>query len=66
MTKSFCHHITIPSELMDIIDEDLTNNFDNQMQMSKTMGNRTQIDKRNSQNAWVPTTHWLGGLMWHY
>ena len=35
MTKSFCHHITIPSELMDIIEEDLTNNFDNQMQISK-------------------------------
>ena len=66
MTKSFCHHITIPSELMDIIEEDLTNNFDNQMQISKTMGNRTQMDKRNSQNAWVPTSTWLGGLMWHY
>ena len=66
MTKSFCHFDTIPSDLMDIIEEDLTETFDPQMEVSKLMGNVEALDKRNSKNAWVPTTHWLGGLMWHY
>ena len=66
MTKSFCHFDTIPSDLMDIIEEDLTEKFDPQMEVSKLMGNVEQLEKRNSRNAWVPTTHWLGGLMWHY
>jgi len=66
MTKTFCHFDTIPSDLMDIIEEDLTEKFDPQMEVSKLMGNVEQLEKRNSRNAWVPTTHWLGGLMWHY
>ena len=66
MTKSFCHLDTIPDYLMDIIEADLTENYDPQMETSKLMGNVEQLEKRNSKNAWVPTTHWLGGLMWHY
>ena len=66
MTKSFCHFDTIPSEMMDIIEADLSEKFDPQMQNSKIMGNVEALDKRNSKNAWVPTTHWLGGLMWYY
>ena len=51
---------------MDIIEADLSTNFDSQMQTSRLMGNAEVLDKRNSKNAWVPTTWWLGGLMWHY
>ena len=66
MTKSFSHYTTISPEIMDIIEEDLTRNFDNNMQFSKLMGNVQDSNRRNSKNAWIPTTHWLGGLMWHY
>ena len=66
MTKSFCHFDTIPANLMDIIEADLSRNFDSQMQTSRLMGNAEVLDKRNSKNAWVPTTWWLVGLMWHY
>jgi len=66
MTKSFCHFDTIPSDLMDIIEADLTEKYDPMMETSKLMGNNTNLNKRNSKNAWIPTTHWLGGLMWHY
>ena len=66
MTKSFCHFDTIPSDLMDIIEADLTEKYDPMMETSKLMGNNTNLHKRNSKNAWIPTTHWLGGLMWHY
>ncbi len=66
MSKSFCHLDTIPSDLMDVIEADLVKNFDGSMSTSKLMGNKEVLEKRNSKNAWVPTTYWLGGLMWHY
>ena len=66
MTKSFCHFDTIPSDMMDIIEADLTDTFDEQMQTSRLMGNAEVLEKRNSTNAWVPTTYWIGGLIWHY
>ena len=29
-------------------------------------GDALNKEKRNSQNAWIPTTHWVGGFLWHY
>ena len=66
MTKSFCHFDTIPSHMMDIIEEHLSKNFDSHMGTSMLMGGHTSEAMRNSTNAWVPTTNWIGGLMWHY
>ena len=66
MTKSFCHFATIPAEMMDIIEEDLSKNYHSQMQTSKLMGDQEVLEKRNSKNAWVPTVNWVGALMWDY
>ena len=33
---------------------------------SKLHGDALNKDKRNSQNAWIPTNHWVGGFLWHY
>ena len=66
MTKSFCHFDTIPSNMMDIIEEYLTDNFDGQMQPSRLMGNVEDTSRRSSKNAWVPTATWVGGVMWYY
>lgn len=56
-------------KIIDIIEEDLAENFDNQLQDSK-VGNgdygTVDKDKRNAKNAWVPTTHWISGFVWHY
>ena len=66
MSKTYCHYATIPSDLMDIIEESLSRDFDGNMQISRLSGNSEDLDRRNSRNAWIPTNHWLGGLMWHY
>ena len=67
MTKSYYHLDTIPSDLMDIVERDLSEQFGSDMVQSGLMGAQTpNLDIRNSQNAWVPTTHWVGGLIWHY
>ena len=64
--QSVWYYSDIPEDIVDIIEKDLSIKFDSQMGDSKLYGDALNKDKRNSQNAWVPTHHWLGGFMWHY
>ncbi len=64
--QSIWYYTDIPEKIVDIIEEDLAENFDSQMGDSKLFGDVLNRDKRNSQNAWIPTHHWLGGFIWHY
>ena len=64
--QSVWYYTDIPEKVVSLIEEDLSVTFDDQMGDSKLMGDALNKDKRNSQNAWVPTHHWLGGFMWHY
>jgi len=65
-TSVVYHYDTIPSDLMDVITKDLETNFDPFLETSKLYGGGEDLDKRKSRNAWVPTTHWIGGLVWNY
>lgn len=56
----------IPKDIIANIESDLTDNFQEKMGDSKLMGDALNRDKRNSKNAWVPTTHWTAGFVWHY
>ena len=56
-------------KIIDIIEEDLKDNFDHHLQDSRVgEGDYGTIDKdkRNTRNSWVPTTHWIAGFVWHY
>ena len=64
--QSVWYYSDIPEDVVDIIEKDLSIKFDPQMGDSRLMGDALNKDKRNSQNAWVPSSHWLGGFMWHY
>ena len=64
--QSVWYYTCLPEKVVDIIEEDLSLKFDGDMGDSKLMGDALNKDKRNSQNAWVPSNHWLGGFMWHY
>ena len=64
--QSVWYFTDIPEKIVDIIEEDLSENFDGQMADSKVGGDVLNKDKRNSQNAWIPTAHWVGGFLWHY
>ena len=63
--QSVWYFTELPKEIVDIIEKDLSVNFDSQMGDSPLMMLLNK-EKRNSKNAWVPTTHWLGGFLWHY
>ena len=64
--QSIWYYTDLPEKVVDLVCEDLTDNFDPQMADSRLHGDALNKDKRNSQNAWVPTNHWVGGFVWHY
>lgn len=64
--QSVWYFTDLPEDVIEIIERDLTDNFDSEMKESLLHNNTTDKSKRNSKNAWVPTTHWVGGFIWHY
>lgn len=67
--QSIWYYTNLPEKIVDILEEDLVENFDPILQDSKVgTGDYGTVDreKRNARNAWVPTTHWIGGFVWHY
>ena len=64
--QSIWYFTDLPEDVVEIVEKDLTEKFDDQMGDSRLMGDALNKEKRNSQNAWVPSQHWLGGFLWHY
>ena len=60
------YYTDLPEKVVDLIEEDLSEKFEPQMGDSKLFGDALNKEKRNSQNAWIPTTHWCAGFLWHY
>jgi PKHD-type hydroxylase len=63
---SIWYYTNLPEDIVDIIERDLTENFDPDFQDSRLHGDALNKEKRNSQNTWIPTTHWVAGFLWHY
>ena len=64
--QSVWYFTDLPSDIVTILEKDLCERFDAEMKESLLTGDFLNKKKRNSQNTWVPTDHWLGGFMWHY
>lgn len=64
--QSVWYYTDLNPEIVNIIEKDLTENFDDSMGDSRLHGDALNKDKRNSQNTWIPTTHWVAGFLWHY
>lgn len=64
--QSVWYFTEIPKNIVETIEEDLKNNFEFNMMDSKLHGDVLNKEKRNSQNTWIPTSHWVGGFLWHY
>lgn len=60
------YYTNIPQKIIDTIEEDLAENFDNNLEPSKVYDGGVNKEKRNSRNSWIPTTHWVAGFVWHY
>tara|TARA_R110000868_G_scaffold185922_1_gene428024 strand:+ start:113 stop:748 length:636 start_codon:yes stop_codon:yes gene_type:complete len=67
--QSIWYFTDLNPKIIEIVEEDLAQNFDSQLQDSKVGGGdygTVDKDKRNAKNAWVPTNHWIAGFVWHY
>ena len=64
--QSIWYFTDLPADIVNIIERDVSEKFDMNMGESRLDGNAVNKDKRNSYNAWIPTTHWVGGFLWHY
>lgn len=66
--QTLWYQTDLPKHIIENIEEDLKV-FDEYAQES-IIGNGGigEIDKgiRNSKNVWIPTSHWIGGFLWHY
>lgn len=56
----------LPDSMISILENDIEK-FSVFTQPS-TVSSDLLVDKniRNSRNAWIPTTHWIGGFLWYY
>ena len=67
--QSIWYFTNINSNVIDILEQELSENLDRQLEDSKVgEGDYGTVDKdkRNAQNSWITTNHWIGGFVWHY
>tara|TARA_R100000008_G_C3525023_1_gene136113 strand:- start:150 stop:770 length:621 start_codon:yes stop_codon:yes gene_type:complete len=64
--QSIWYFTDIPKDIVEIIERDVSEKFDSGMADSRLHGDALNKERRNSQNAWIPTSHWVGGFIWHY
>ena len=64
--ESIWYFTDLPTNVVDIIEEDLKNEYDPQLSQSEIYGRTVDISKRNSENTWIPSSHWIAGFLWHY
>ncbi len=64
--QSIWYLTNLPKKVVEIIDEDLINNFDDQMSSSKIERQDVNKNVRNSENVWIDSNHWIAGFIWHY
>lgn len=64
--QSIWYFTDLPKKVVDIIEEDLSENFDESMVDSQILSKDINKKKRNSKNSWVPANHWISGFIWHY
>ena len=69
MANTCCWYETrIPESLMKNLLDDLDRVDENIFIKSKVNLNDSEVKDsiRKSQHCWIPSTHWIGGFLWHY
>jgi PKHD-type hydroxylase len=59
------YHTNLPKDIVEILEKDIQT-FDKKAEESKLHGDAVDKVIRDSKNAWIPTSHWIGGFLWHY
>ena len=63
--QSVWYFTDLPEKIVEIIEKDVLK-YEENMVTSQIAGEDIRKERRNSKNAWIPTTHWVAGFIWHY
>ena len=55
----------LPTDIIEILEKDIKQ-FDSSIGQSGLMGDNINLNIRDSKNAWISTSHWIGGWLWYY
>ena len=64
--QSIWYFTDLPDDVVNILNNDLFYKYSSQMEESKLHGDNLDKKERDSKNTWIPSTHWVGGFIWHY
>lgn len=64
--QSVFYFTDLPRDVIKILDRELIEKFDKEMGDSRLLGDAVNKDKRNSENTWISSDHWIAGFLWHY
>ena len=64
--QSVWYFTGLPKGIIEILEKDLKGNYDDILKPPKLGGDHINENIRNSKNAWISTSHWVGGFIWHY
>lgn len=62
------HFTNMPEEIVDILVRDANKYGESNLKDSVIQDDHNQLNKqvRNSKNAWISASNWIGGFVWHY
>tara|TARA_Y100001938_G_C8056650_1_gene414765 strand:- start:687 stop:1322 length:636 start_codon:yes stop_codon:yes gene_type:complete len=67
MSSQSVHYYTnLPSSIIEILYQDLVNNFEKEMGPSYLKGQLDFDEIRKSKNTWVSSDYWITGFLMHY
>ena len=64
--QSIWYYTGLPKDIVNILDDYVSEKFDSEMSDSELIRRHKDKNKRNSENAWINTNHWIAGFLWHY
>ena len=64
--QSIWYYSDLPEDIVESIEKDVSRRFDGDMEDSMLGNGDVDKERRNSQNAWIPSHHWVAGFLWHY
>lgn len=64
--EAIWYHTSIPDDVVDCLSRDLENLANNDEFLESQTKSGPDYKMRDSSNLWIPDTHWVCGLMWHY
>lgn len=65
-SQTLCYTTILPDDIINIIEGDLSVQYDKEVEESKIGIGLVNSKRRQSQNTWIPTQHWVNGFIMHY